>query len=132
MFNGRLNRSQYLVGNIYLWLPFVAPYIILGYGPRVGIQLRSEINDMTIIMYMSIWFLFAITIFFGLVDRRCHDFNKSGWTGVALWGIPLLSIVVFCIRPGTPGPNDHGFQPHGYGLLRVLFAKGAKGVKATI
>ena len=45
--------------------------------------------------------------------RRLHDVNTSGW--LMLIGIlPLLGqiiLLVFFLRPGTPGPNHYGPDP---------------------
>ena len=45
--------------------------------------------------------------------RRLHDISKSGWW-VLIALIPLIGLIiliVFFVKDGVPGPNDHGPDP---------------------
>ena len=114
------------MGNIYLWLPILVPYVMSGmfayYIPELSIEIGPEIGNTIIVVYASVWFTFAVVAYYGLATRRCHDFNQP------LWLISAATFSFILGLPGTSGPNDYGPQPHGYGPLRILFGKESDGL----
>ncbi|MDR1498412.1 MAG: DUF805 domain-containing protein [Puniceicoccales bacterium] len=55
------------------------------------------------------WFLSMSIVFIGLVIRRFHDINDSGWL-IFLLLIPFVNLVIFLsliFEPGTDGPNKY-------------------------
>jgi uncharacterized membrane protein YhaH (DUF805 family) len=41
--------------------------------------------------------------------RRLHDVNKSGWWWlIAFTIVGLIPLIIWAVRPGTPGKNNYG------------------------
>ncbi len=56
--------------------------------------------------------------------KRCHDRNQTGWWMLLLF-IPIIGffwwLINLGILDGTPGPNQYGPSPKGFGVEEVGF-----------
>ena len=111
-FQGRASRSEYWWFQLFILLGYAAVAMIgsgLG-GFRTGLAV-AEVAGL---------FVFLPSI--GVLVRRLHDTNRSGWwywiTLVPLIG-GILLLVWFCSQ-GTRGPNDYGDDPLSGGYADVF------------
>jgi len=109
LFNRRLNRRNYLIGNILIWILFFS--VILAMGFTAGLLFGSNaVNDEAATWITLIGLCFFLFYSVSLNTRRFHDLNHSGWN--FLWGfIPFGSIVLlvmlFLIQ-GIEQENKYG------------------------
>lgn len=113
MFKGRLNRTGFVLGNLYLGVPMLVA-IILYVISIIAIHDSGAIHSMINIVFFlfgAAWCVFNIVASLGMIIRRWHDMNKTGWLAL-LHFVPVVNLVTFLIllfAPGTQGPNDYGF-----------------------
>jgi uncharacterized membrane protein YhaH (DUF805 family) len=92
-----------IVALILLILVFTILYVILmGYAGFTEKTLHSKMNTLSVI---------ATVVFFGgIMVRRLHDVNVTGWVAFVCFFIPLVGLI-FGFVPGTKGPNKYGAAP---------------------
>ncbi|MBP7118865.1 DUF805 domain-containing protein [Candidatus Woesebacteria bacterium] len=120
-FKGRLNRLDYIIGILGLIFVVGIPYIL------VVDRIRSFLfEDSVIGVLVSFAFLALImtTLSLGMIFRRLHDLNKSGWYFL-LTLIPVVGILIAIyihLAKGTAGPNRFG-APVEYRteIFKILF-----------
>lgn len=115
MFKGRIGRLAYFLGLVYLLVPVV---LLLGLllavggfssGAHTGPAFSSAVTIVVLILDV-VWLVFYLIAGFGLIIRRWHDLNQSGWLAL-LQLIPLVSLVCALVQlfaPGTKGSNNYG------------------------
>jgi uncharacterized membrane protein YhaH (DUF805 family) len=111
-FQGRARRSEFWLFALFVFI-VEAVFIVLlaatgGFDtPRPGAT-AGLVN--------LLFGLFALGIFIpnlALTFRRLHDINRSAWW-IFISLIPLvgaITLFVFYLLPGTPGPNRFGPDP---------------------
>ena len=99
-FDGRSGRAEYW----WYWLFFVT-------GIAVLLQIDAKVyrfpdGTLPVAVMILSYPLLPLTI------RRLHDSGKSAWWAL-IWFIPLgpLVLLILCLLPGDPGPNDHADEP---------------------
>ena len=101
-FEGRINRTQYWLFNLAIFIIFTVPFILLGSGEE---SLDSPIA--LLFMLALIWPCLAVQC------KRWHDTNKSGWW-ILINFIPLIGLWAFIENgffAGDAGSNDYGNPP---------------------
>lgn len=111
-FNGRARRKEYWSFQLVNLLLLIIPYILLITGIASADGEFSVLSIISIIILLG--FLLLITIpALGVLVRRLHDTNRSGWS--FLFGlIPLvggLIMLYFYFSDGTVGRNNYGDDP---------------------
>ncbi len=95
-FNGRANRTQYWLYNLFLFISlFILNIIFLFLEEKLG-KILSAICNLA---------LFLPTV--GITVRRLHDINFRGWW-ILIGLVPAagsLVLLVFSLLPGTEGKN---------------------------
>lgn len=149
MFTGRLGRLGYILGNLYFFVPLIAVILLYaitsfifgtvaveptasaaiaddslfeGDGYAQSSPVRSILNAI-LFLFGAAWIIMLVPVSIGLMVRRWHDMNQTGW--LALLGfVPFVSLVVFIVQlfvPGTDGPNNFGDKNSHLGFIPVLF-----------
>lgn len=101
-FNGRARRKEY-------WMFFLVSAIIS--WSIQGIAFATGINAISYIASIYGFAVFLPSI--GVLVRRLHDVEKSGWFAFIIL-IPLVGIIwliVLLATEGTQGPNKYGADP---------------------
>lgn len=96
LFNGRLNRINFLIGNIILYVSIFALAFVL--------------ND---VAYNIVAYIITIVYSLSLYIRRFHDLSKNGWY-VLIGLIPIINIILLfwlLLARGVGGANRFGKQP---------------------
>lgn len=129
MFSGRIGRLGFLLGHIYVNVPFIV--IILVYalvnalvGDMPDNALRMGANIVLFLIGL-VWILLSWIVSIDLAVRRWHDLGQTGWL-VLLSLLPVVNLIVILVQlivPGNPGPNRYGVQVSGLGVMQVLFHK---------
>ena len=106
-FNGRINRAKFWAGLVMIW---VVPWFVTA----VALALNSwAIGWAGIVLHaFALWPAFALNI------KRWHDRDKSGWwilIGLIPIVGPIWALVEVGFLAGTPGPNQYGPDPLGFG-----------------
>ena len=106
-YSGRINRFEFWVKGVVVWLAVV---LVL---ETVGLLLRSISDPVGTVALGGFGVLF-IWMYFAIVAKRCHDRGASGWWSL-LTLIPLIGtvyLIIACgILPGDPNDNRYGAQP---------------------
>lgn len=101
-FNGRARRKEY-------WMFFLVSAIIS--WSIQGVAFATSINAISYIASIYGFAVFLPSI--GVLVRRLHDVEKSGWFAFIML-IPLVGIIwliVLLATEGTQGPNKYGADP---------------------
>lgn len=105
-FRGRSRRKEFWYFVLISLLVSIALSFIDGmlgwYDLQAGIGILSGIYSLLIILPNI-----ALSV------RRLHDTNRSGWW-ILLVLIPIIGFLVllyFCVKNGTSGQNDFGYDP---------------------
>lgn len=112
LFKRRINRRNFLLGWLSLYILLLIFYFIFGilWGLITG---SSTIPDETISIVSFIGGIYYVFITISLGIRRSHDIGKSG--SYILWGfIPLVNIAIginLLFKEGDLGNNTYGTQP---------------------
>lgn len=102
-FKGRARRKEY-------WL-FVLSVIVLGIILGVAFGILG-FSDNAIDAISSLLYIVVLIPELALIARRLHDINLSAWwLLLLLTGIGSIVIIIFCLIPGTVGPNKYGLDP---------------------
>jgi uncharacterized membrane protein YhaH (DUF805 family) len=113
LFSGRINRRNFIVGTISIWILYFLGLFLLGFILALLFG-ESFVND-TNSTYMAV--LAVIIAYFynaSLSIRRLHDINQSGWVLLAAV-IPLVNILILCLlifQKGHSGKNQYGNEPN--------------------
>ena len=95
-FNGRANRKQYWLYQLFLAILMIILNIIFSFlGEKLGVILSAICN------------LALILPTLGITVRRLHDINLRGWW-MLIGFVPAvgsLVLFVFTVLPGTDGKN---------------------------
>lgn len=98
VFEGRASRAEYWYFVLFNYLAMFALASIDGF---LGFSKSSE-QSLLVQIYT-----FAVLIpSIGLIIRRMHDVNKSGWYAL----IPIYNLVL-ALTTGTVGKNKYGKKP---------------------
>lgn len=103
--------------------------VVKKYAVFSGRASRKEFWMFMLVHYMIHYLLFfafgTVAIFYALAlmvpmlavfYRRIQDTGHSGhWTLLMFTGIGLIAVLILVAMPGTPGPNEYGPSPYGYG-----------------
>ncbi len=120
LYKGRLSRSQFVLAIVYqiflltivcliLALPVILAIeatTLLGAGDAVS---QFVIAAVAIIIFLPLQ-AFVIAHQFGLIARRLHDLDKSGYYSLVLF-VPFLNfalIILLLLIPGTDSANTYG------------------------
>ena len=108
-FQGRASRREYF-SYIGLGLPFVTPFMAIGYLPIIILMIFGYVGDLGPYGFAS---LFGIGLLIGIIIviipvlavsvRRMHDINKSGW-----WVLCPIASFFLLFRKSDEGENDYG------------------------
>jgi uncharacterized membrane protein YhaH (DUF805 family) len=118
-FRGRTSRETFLQAQ-WVFLPLAAlSFGVFGFplvGDETGMGSRSI---WPILAFLSIVVPHAVP-WAALMVRRLHDMDRTGeWAVLALVPVgfivpfPMVGLVIWGTRPGTPGPNRFGPDPLG-------------------
>lgn len=157
MFQGRLNRRDFLIGVVFLIGIYLASFAFLKAserpwslicndvgencmefktleGPHLDEMLSEVLFSLVSILFIPLYLIMAI--------RRLHDIDKSGWFSLIILTVLSLKFstqpVVWCslftfslfflLVKGTSGPNRFG-KPESYDwhLEKILFGEGRRG-----
>ena len=110
LFQGRLKRTHFLIGNI------VANSVL-------GSFLIYYFAEMRFDLYRVFWLLFAVCFFglFSLIIRRLHDMGRS-WSWSLLFLLPILNFIFtlfLCVFPGDKKENKYG-KLENRGLIKSI------------
>ncbi len=135
MFSGRVDRISYLLGGVYILLPYLAIvlaciifYAIFNFGLSAGGIGTGGLRTATNVILFAVGALSIFTIIplsIGLSVRRWHDIGQSGWLTILSY-VPFVGWIpslILLFMPGTKGPNNYGNGPVSRGFMPVLFGK---------
>ena len=111
VFTGRASRKEYWM--FTLWN--VAIYIVLLFLFEIG---RGGITPMIIAAIYLLYGLGILLPSLGVLVRRLHDTDRSGWW-VLIGLVPFLGslvILIFTVIDSKPGDNIYGPNPKGVSL----------------
>jgi uncharacterized membrane protein YhaH (DUF805 family) len=112
LFRGRINRSQWLLGNAAV----IAAFLVIGTIQNIllGVLGTSTLALILVAPLGLILWVGAIVIFYSLNVRRLHDFGRNGW-----WAItPMVLLIPF--RRGFAEQNEYGNPPAKRTALSVV------------
>ena len=112
-FSGRARRSEFWYYNLFLWIIYIALYIIF-------MQVVNDLSDWKSAIYIVLLYLFIYLFTFlpslAVSVRRLHDVNRTGkW--IFLLFVPILNFLIaiafliWSFSPGTDGANNYGDDP---------------------
>ena len=94
-FDGRIDRRQWWVGAVILFVVSIVVSLLFGDGGLIG----AIINVLMVVAGLS------------LHVKRFHDRGKSGWW-VLVFLIPVIGFIWMIVEmgflEGDPGPNEYG------------------------
>jgi uncharacterized membrane protein YhaH (DUF805 family) len=130
MFNGRIDRTGFILGSLYQYGSILAIIILYGLFNLLTVlagvgqgEFRSGIN---ILLYLLgfVWIVGLIPVSVGLSIRRWHDMNESGWFYL-FYFLPIVGNFVFFVQVFARGsgdePNRFGQKLSPRGFDRVIF-----------
>ena len=116
VFTGRSRRSEYWyfqLFNILIGIAIVLVFAFLG-GVVAGITGNGEKTAEAIAqLAYSVFALGTFLPALGVLIRRLHDTNRSGWW-VLIGLIPFIGgivLIVFCVEDSQVGSNQYGPNP---------------------
>ncbi|MDR1109527.1 MAG: DUF805 domain-containing protein [Deltaproteobacteria bacterium] len=107
-YRDRANRKEY-------WFFYIANTIVTTILSLIAYFLAISASRISVV-FIIILILYAIAVIMPsicLSIRRIHDFNCTGFL-LLLVLIPFvgwIAHIIFGCIPGTPGPNNYGYQP---------------------
>ena len=112
-FSGRARRSEFWYYILFLWIIYIALYIIF-------MQVVNDLSDWKSAIYIVLLYLFIYLFTFlpslAVSVRRLHDVNRTGkW--IFLLFVPILNFLIaiafliWSLSPGTDGANNYGDDP---------------------
>jgi len=121
LFQGRINRRNYIIGIILLYLlVFITAYCIgYIYGFLTGSEMSTELYETLNLVIGIVMLIYSLS----LSTRRAHDIGKNGT--YILWGIiPFVGLVIilqFLFSKGESQENQFGSQPKPKINIKNLF-----------
>lgn len=101
-FTGRASRSEYWWFALFNFIVSAVLEAVLGTSSNFAVSI------------IGLWSLVTLLPSLGLVFRRLHDTNRSGWN--ILWALlPLIGtiiLIVFFCKPSDPEANNYGPMPN--------------------
>lgn len=109
VFTGRASRSEF-----WWWTLFTAIIGFLFGIPNSLHVLQGSGSGLPVISYIVSLILFLPSL--GVMIRRLHDTGKSGWWCLLnlIPGLGTLILLIFCVQPSQPFPNQYGDVPGRY------------------
>ncbi len=108
--SGRASRTEFWYWQLLLFILTWIPVILL--ATKLG-----DSSPFPPLIVLRTWIAIAGIILFcptlGLLTRRVHDYNRSGWTVLLVFVAGAFGLIIqFIIGliPGTKGPNKYGFR----------------------
>jgi uncharacterized membrane protein YhaH (DUF805 family) len=96
-FSTRAPRSE------YWWFQLFGVILV-----AIGVVIDALLLRMKLVEEIASLFILLPNI--SVTMRRLHDLDRTGWWTL-LWFLPLVGaivLIIWFIRPGTPGPNRFG------------------------
>ncbi|WP_286071932.1 DUF805 domain-containing protein [Stenotrophomonas sp. 57] len=115
-FEGRANRREYWMYQLFLFLVATAVMLLAGV---LAILLRNNADALAgiligMMVLLGVMWLATIVPLIAVTVRRLHDCNQSGWLYLlALVPGGGIVILIFALLPGTPQENAYGPVPTG-------------------
>jgi len=115
-FEGRANRREYWMYQLFLFLVATAVMLLAGV---LAILLRNSPDALAgiligMVVLLGVMWLATIVPLIAVTVRRLHDCNQSGWLFLlALVPGGGIVIMIFSLLPGTPQENVYGPVPTG-------------------
>ena len=109
-FEGRANRREYWMFQLFLWIVSTVLMVPL----IAGLVMQSDMLGIASIILFVVFWLATFVPVIAVTVRRLHDCNQSGWMYLLAF-VPFggLVIFVFALLPGTPQQNVYGPVPAG-------------------
>lgn len=109
-FEGRINRKNFTLSFIGIILFFFILQTIFNLSRPALFDTLGTLGFTLVYTAVAFVALLCAIIEFGLIARRLHDFNKSGWFGLLLFVpfVNLIFIIVLFFIKGTNGENNYG------------------------
>lgn len=103
-FNGRVNRTAFFLGGLFLGVLAMFPFYRFLLVPPESSEAQLWAGLFYLVILPSLWVQAALGV------KRLHDMGKPGFAAVSLFVFPisLIAFVVLCVYPGDPGPNRYG------------------------
>lgn len=101
-FSGRASRSEFWWFMLFGFICSAVCRFIIVYSPTFGIILNVAISLGLLLPQL------------GIIARRLHDINKSGWW-LLMWFIPIVGwiiLIVWWCKDSDPMPNQYGIVPN--------------------
>lgn len=113
-FSGRARRSEYWLFTLLIIIAEIVYIAVLGAAGGFSPSGPSG-AAMAVMGIFSLAFLGLIIPSLAVSFRRLHDTDRSAWWLLIslIPGVGGLVLLVFCLLPGTNGPNKFGPDPKG-------------------
>lgn len=108
LFKGRINRSEFLMGNLYILLAMTALFAVTFFS---SIAFDSFVVALFNFLLFTAGTVGALILTLGLYARRWHDLDQSGWFALFWLAIGFILFVILAIIKGGDGPNKYGPVP---------------------
>jgi uncharacterized membrane protein YhaH (DUF805 family) len=110
-FNGRVNRTAFFLGGLFLGVLAMFPFYRFLLVPPESGEAQLWASLFYLVILPSLWVQAALGV------KRLHDMGKPGFAAVSLFVFPisLIAFVVLCVFPGEPGPNQYGRETNSPG-----------------
>ncbi len=108
-FEGRARRKEYWMFALFNFIIMLVLYIPLIIGAAME-------NETLIFIGVGLVLVYALAVLvpsIGVVVRRLHDQDKSGWYYLVGF-IPFIGgiwLLILMVTEGTAGPNQYGEDP---------------------
>lgn len=131
MYKGRIDRIGFLLGTLYVFGPIfiiILVYAFLFSFVSATVQIPNLFpQSMNFVLFVTsvAWTVFLLPIYFGVLIRRWHDMNVTGWLSL-VYLVPVADVAVYLVlqfAPGTPGANEYGLPRSPRDPVDVLFCK---------
>ena len=126
LWHGRLNRMNYFLGTLFLWVPVFVLVTIWGIAALADPS-GTDFVARAINRFIGIFIVFAILYFYPLhytlAMRRWHDIGYSGWMTLLLY-IPYIGLIpglFLLFYTGDSGQNKYGVPPTKEGVVANVF-----------
>lgn len=117
----RLNRLRYCCYNLTGGAIVALAAMLLGIYARATFMPRAGALVLVALLFGGV--LAAVVWFIGLIVRRLHDADHSGWWALLAF-VPVVNFLLMLyllVVPGTPGANRFGApNPPNGALVRVF------------
>jgi len=129
LFRGRINRVEWVVGNVLVLLPTAAVGLLQSGTLSILNKTSDTVLTMALVILLPLGLLallFTLIVGVALNIRRLHDLGHSGWT-ILVAMIPLVNIVFYfylALKPGIATSNTYGEPPIKRGVFSMVFNTG--------